>query len=100
MMSSGTPALAGSVAKACNPGYQVCTVVYRITERDKDVYINLFPRHPFPHDTEVPARFSEVLLELLASGSQNWWDRWGSNITIVDVGLTLLHQSATNDDRR
>ena len=79
-------------------GYQICKALVTATGIGRGATWGLTAERFVPEDP-LPQRFRRYKLEYNARGSNEIWDRWGSNITFGSVGLLLIEDWMTNEHR-
>jgi hypothetical protein len=88
-----------SVELSAPEGFQVCQVVYTVASAGRGTPDHWATVERFANGDSVPRRIFSMKLHLRSKGSHNPLDRWGSNIRVENVGLTILPNDATPDER-
>jgi hypothetical protein len=81
------------------PGMQMCKMLYTVTSTNNSSALNYTPSGWFEGDSEHPPRFRTYGLHIEATGSGNPINRYGSNITISNVGIRIIPATFINSDR-
>ena len=80
-------------------GWSVCRPLFTVTHAGRggptfrDFVTRLVMTDP------PPRRFLGIRFEMRAKGSGERWNRWGSNITVQNIGLRLIRFEATRAER-
>jgi hypothetical protein len=80
--------------------WQVCKPMYSVVSQEGDRNFAFWATSWYSDDTQRPRRFRAYILRLWSNGSGFPRDKWGSNIHLKDVGLSLIPATADNDARR
>ena len=81
------------------PGYQACKPAYIIASTNNSQGFSFTPSDWYASDSEKPPRFRAYLFHIEANGSGVFINKWGSNITLNNVGLRVIPANANNFDR-
>jgi hypothetical protein len=81
------------------PGYQVCKALYSLHTEMGNTSKSATPTNWYTNDPENPDRFRAIRFYIKAQGSGFVWDKWGSNITLLNVGIRVIRADANNQER-
>ena len=80
--------------------WQVCKPIYSVVSQGGDRNFSFWAASWYSNDTQRPSRFRAYILRLWSNGSGLPMDKWGSNIQLKDVGLSIIPANADNNARR
>lgn len=78
-------------------GFQACSPLYEFVSRNNKSGVSISASDRYLNDPEKPSRFRSFVIEPWAHGDP--WPGAGSNVSIKNVGLTMIPAEATNKDR-
>lgn len=80
-------------------GWQICKPLYKVEANMNRTSHRWTPGNWYTNDPESPDRYRSLDFYMGADGSGNLFNQWGSKISLLDVGYSMIPASATNDDR-
>ena len=80
-------------------GWQACKSIFTVGHSGRQTSYSVTPVNWYTNDPESPDRFRAYNYHVMARGSHSLIDRWGTNITLNNVGIRVIRADATNYDR-
>ena len=81
----------GTETEEAIAGWEVCKAFYRIASAGKGGPVFMATVNP---------NYRSVLYYFHVSGSQQFWDQWGSHLRVENIGMTLIRSPATAAQRQ
>lgn len=81
------------------PGWQVCKVLYTVSNNRGKTELKVEPAEYYTNDPEDPDRFRAYTVAMSAKGNGNRFNRRSANLTLTQVGIRIIPAEYTNQDR-
>ncbi len=80
--------------------WQICKPLYSVVSKEGDTNVHFWATSWYPDDTQRPRRFRAYTLRVWSNGSGAPTNKWGSQVQLKDIGISIIPGEADNAARR